>query len=110
MPSEPTEPMEAAPPALEAVALAPVAVPVPDESVVVAVWLALDGLPVVAVASLPVAVVESVVGRRETENEVEPELDAVALAEVQDLPALMAEQKAEAAGRTSSALVINIMA
>jgi hypothetical protein len=94
---------------LEAVALAPVAVLVPEDP---AVPPADDELPAVAVALVPVPVVESVVGRSETLDEelaAEEEDGAVvvtpALAEEQLSPALMAEQKAEAAGSTSSALV-----
>lgn len=64
MPSEPTEPSVAAPAVLEALALASVAVPVAEESVVAAVSLADDELPVVAVA--PVPVLESVVGKVES--------------------------------------------
>lgn len=107
IPSEPTEPMVAAPAVLEALALAPVAVPVPEEPVLVAVWLAVDEPePVVAVAPVAVLVAEPA----EPEEEAEPEEDAPvellvtpALAEEQVSPALMAEQKALAAGRTSSA-------
>lgn len=104
MPSEPTEPKVAAPAVDEAVALAPVALPEPEDSaVVVAVSLAVDDAPVPVMVGLTV-VSESVVGRRETEAEVEePEGAAVlpALASEQLTPALMAEQKALAAGRTS---------
>lgn len=64
MPSEPTEPIVAAPAVLEALALASVAVPVPEEPVVAAVPLADDELPVVGVA--PVPVLESVVGKVES--------------------------------------------
>lgn len=107
MPSEPIEPIVAAPAVLEALALAPVAVPVPDEPVVSAVPPADDELPVVAVAPVPVLVSETLVGRVESREEVEPEegdaavLVTPALAEEQLSPALMAEQKASAAGRTS---------
>jgi hypothetical protein len=110
MPSEPIEPIVAAPAVLEALALAPVAVPVPDEPVVSAVPPADDELPVVAVAPVPVLVSETLVGRVESREEVEPEegdaavLVTPALAEEQLSPALMAEQKASAAGRTSSAI------
>lgn len=112
IPSEPTEPMVAAPAVLEALALAPVALPVlPDDSEDVAV-----DEPSVGVAVR--VVVESVVGRREAvavTSVDEPEGAAVplvlpALADSQLSPALMAEQKALAAGRTSSALVVNTRA
>lgn len=66
MPSEPMDPILAAPAVLEALALASVAVPVADESVVPAVPLADDELPVVAVASVPVLVCEAEVGRVES--------------------------------------------
>ncbi|KAL2274554.1 hypothetical protein FJTKL_03128 [Diaporthe vaccinii] len=108
-PSEPTEPMVAAPAVLEALALAPVAVPVPEDSVVVAVLVADDEPPVVAVVPVPVLVSEPL----DDAVELEPEDAAVllvpvlpALAEEQLSPALMAEQKAWAAGRTSSAVVL----
>lgn len=97
MPSEPTEPMVAAPAVLEALALAPVAVPVPEDSVVVAVRVADDEPPVVAVAPVSVLVSEPL----DDGAELEPEDAAVllvpvlpALAEEQLSPALMAEQKA----------------
>lgn len=105
MPSEPTEPILAAPAVLEALALASVAVPVADASVVSAVPLADDELPVVVVASVPVPVCDAEVDRVESWDEAEPEEEDVlvtpALAEEQLSPALMAEQKASAAGRTS---------
>lgn len=66
MPNEPTDPMLAAAAVLEALALAPVAVPVADEPVASAVPLADDELPVVAVASVLVAVCEPEVGRVES--------------------------------------------
>lgn len=59
IPKEPTDPILAAAAVLEALALAPVAVPVADEPVVSAVPLADDELPVVAVASVPVPVCET---------------------------------------------------
>lgn len=121
MPSEPTEPIVAAPAVLEALALAPVAVPVPvpvpEDSVVVAVELAVDERTVVVVEPVPVPVlviepvVDGVVSGVELgalDGEVLPVLPA--LADEQLSPALMAEQKALAAGRTSSALVVNIWA
>lgn len=93
--------MVAAPAVLEAVPLAPVAVPVPEDSVVVAVRVADDEPSVVAVEPVPVLVCEPLVDGEEPGVELEPE-DAVpllvpvlpALAEEQVSPALMAEQKA----------------
>lgn len=123
MPSEPTEPIVAAPAVLEALALAPVAVPEPEpvpvteDSVVVAVELAVDERTVVVVEPVPVPVlvmepvVDGVVSGVELgalDGEVLPVLPA--LADEQLSPALMAEQKALAAGRTSSVLVVNMWA
>lgn len=121
IPSEPTEPIVAAPAVLEALALAPVAVPVPalvpvpEDSVVVAVELAVDVRSVVAVEPAPLLVIEPVVDGVVSgvelgalDAEVLPVLPA--LADEQLSPALMAEQKAEAAGRTSSALVVSMWA
>lgn len=123
IPSEPTEPIVAAPAVLEALALAPVAVPVPapvpvpvpEDSVVVAVELAVDEPPVVAEEPVPVLVIEPVVDGVVSgvelgalDAEVLPVLPA--LADEQLSPALMAEQKALAAGRTSSVLVVNMWA
>lgn len=114
MPREPTEPMVAAPAVLEALALAPVAEPVPEDSVDVAVRVADDEPPVVAVVPVPVLVIEPLIDEEEPEVELEPEDAEVAvlpaLAEEQVSPALMAEQKAWAAGRTSSALVVSMRA
>lgn len=98
--------MVAAPAVAEALALAPVAEPVVDAPEVAA-----DEPPDVGVwVAVPVL---SVVGRREalvSRAELEPEGAAVlpALAEEQLSPALTAEQKAWAAGRTSSALGVSI--
>lgn len=117
IPSEPTEPIVAAPAVLEALALAPVAVPVPvaEDSVLVAVELAVDEPPVVAEEPVPVLVIEPVVDGVVSgvelgalDAEVLPVLPA--LADEQLSPALMAEQKALAAGRTSSVLVVNMWA
>lgn len=121
IPSEPTEPIVAAPAVLEALALAPVAVPVPvlvpvaEDSVLVAVELAVDEPPVVAEEPVPVLVIEPVVDGVVSgvelgalDAEVLPVLPA--LADEQLSPALMAEQKALAAGRTSSVLVVNTWA
>lgn len=111
MPSEPTEPMVAAPAVLEALALAPVAVPVPEDPVVVAVRVADDEPPVVALVPVPVLVSEPLDDGEELEPEDAAELLVLpALAEEQLSPALMAEQKAWAAGRTSSAVVISMWA
>lgn len=119
IPSEPTEPIVAAPAVLEALALAPVAVPVPvpvpEDSVVVAVELAVDEPPVVAEEPVPVLVivpvVDGVVSGVELGAKVPEVLPVLpALADEQLSPALMAEQKALAAGSTSSVLVVNMWA
>lgn len=112
MPSEPTEPMVAAPAVLEALALAPVAVPVAEDPEVVAVRVADDEPPVVAVVPVPVLVSEPLDDGVELEPE-DAEVPVLvpvlpALAEEQLSPALMAEQKAWAAGRTSSAVVVSM--
>lgn len=114
--------MVAAPAVLEELALAPVAVPVPEE-LVVDFPVADDEPPVVAVALELVLVREIVVGKvavGEVSEPEEPDVDAVVtvdepvdepvddavvelsapLEDEQLSPALMAEQKASAAGRT----------
>lgn len=120
IPSDPIEPTVAAPAVLEALALAPVAVPEPEEAAVVDAPVAVDEPPVVPLAPVPELVTEMVVDKVALGEEAEPEEPVVEAAvpvdsvddavvelpppldDEQLSPALMAEQKAWAAGRTSS--------